>query len=1016
MHFKQLSLEQGASSVWIFDVAEDSLGYMWFGGHTGLDRFDGNKFKSYKHDPDDESTLAENQIYRIHVTPDNHLLLSTLGGGLNHYNSITGQITRFPIEQVLSGFGSHKGDIIRQQDGTYLAMASRPARILHFEESGQLCQTIPIVYQENGRSTAESHTSSLLKMGNRTDEFFVFSKDRCFTLNINSGLLIELSTLSEKISKHIGTQTKFQTGIFINDQQLLLSLETGQVLLINLPSYQITTLKKLLPTEYIVRISKAQDGGYWLINNTARLFYYDPLSNEIQENKLNLKGLEKVNFISICQSKDSTIWIGTFNHGVLYHTPSENIFSFAPLSDQFKDIKVNDRFISSVIDPLKTLVYTSFDFEKDILKTDLLTGQQTRITLPGSILKTLYKLRYWNDSTLVFHDRQNLYELSLNTHKFQPFSNQIISRYFKDKNKRIVDVFTDSDKRILVETREEWVISFPDLDELIILDRTELGEPEVKTSTIMHYPSGTYILTEKNIYFVPIGSKNAEKLYFNIPQKRASTYAFRTLNIFKDTLYIGCVLKGVYKFIKTGKNLELYDHWHTSNHLLSNNIQYSQIRQDSILWLSTGLGLQLINLNQNRFLEVSHTQNIPFLLFDRLLTFNKDGYFATNTDHYIIWAKEDQLLRIKPAKLILSSLQVHDNEIVPGSKWPENETVILNYDENFFQLSLSLLRHIGTLSQVRIKLEGFDQGWKILDKQLSQAYTNVPPGEYTLKAEVINQIQQQPLDTLVIPITIKAPFWQTWWFRLLGGIFIISIFFIIYRLKINTVRREEAIKTEYNKQLADLEMQNLRSQMNPHFMFNSLNSIKHYILKNEREKASDYLSNFASLIRSILNFSHTKFISLAEELNTLNIYIELEQLRFSKGFDYKITIDRSIDASKVLVQPLIFQPYIENAIWHGLMHKDQDRILNLTCKIVSQQLICTIEDNGIGRHKASQVRSKSATKKSYGLQITEARMKAQDANAEIIIEDLYNSDGLPTGTKVTLILPLKMIPKTTETT
>jgi two-component sensor histidine kinase len=1018
LHFKQLSLDQGASSAWIFDVAEDSLGYIWFGGHTGLDRYDGKRFKSFKHDPDDERTIAENQIYRIHVTHDNNLLLSTLGGGLNHYNSKSGKITRFPIQKDIGtvGFRPHKSNIIALEDKTYVCIATRTSQVMHFDADGQLFGAWSIGYYRNKQWIPENNTTQILEFQTYEGKIILLGQERIYLFDLHKGLVEEHKQLGSLIERHIGSPPKFLTGLFINDQEMLVSLESGHLLLVNIFNLTIEQLLHLSSKDHIVKFGHALDTGVWLISASDRLFHFHPKTSFIHEKKLNFKGLEAINFMCIHQSKDSIIWIGTFNHGVLYHNPSENNFSYTSIYKNANGVKTGDRFIYSTIDPLEPIGYTRLHDEPVIVKTNLISGKQSKIRIPESIHSPSYMMNYWNDTTFILHNKRSIFEFSLRTHQFRPFDQHPIYKYVLDKNKPIIEIFTDSTQQILIEWHDEWAIAFKDTDEILTIDRKKLGVPITKTAGMLQYHSGTYILTDKNLFFVASDTKKTIALDFDIPKSRATDLGFRNINIYKDTIYIGCVIKGMYKFIRKNQRLELFDHWHSSNYLLSNNVQYAQLRQDSLMWLTCGLGIQVINLNQNSFSEASRAQNIPFLLLDRPLTFNRNGYMLCNTNDYIIWSQEKKFFDNKPPTIILSSFLAHDKEKVAGTSWPENKKIKLSYQENFFQIQISLLKTFGSFPKVRIKLEGFDQDWKNMDESLEQTYTNVPAGDYFLKVESNQPLNKSQVTTLSIPVSIAAPYWQTWWFRLLGAIVVFGIITIIYRIKVNTVRSEEALKTAYNKQLAELEMQRMRSQMNPHFMFNSLNSIKHYILKNEREKASDYLSNFANLIRSILNFSHAQFITLEDEINTLKTYIELEQLRFSKGFDYEITIEDSVNPKEVLVQPLIFQPYIENAIWHGLMHKDQDRMLHLNCKIVAQQLICTIEDNGIGRNKASQIRSKSATKKSYGLQITEARMKSQDASADIVIEDLYNSDGLATGTKVTLILPIKKQPQTTEIT
>jgi tetratricopeptide (TPR) repeat protein len=212
---------------------------------------------------------------------------------------------------------------------------------------------------------------------------------------------------------------------------------------------------------------------------------------------------------------------------------------------------------------------------------------------------------------------------------------------------------------------------------------------------------------------------------------------------------------------------------------------------------------------------------------------------------------------------------------------------------------------------------------------------------------------------------------------------------------------------ELQKQSADLEMQALRAQMNPHFIFNSLSSINHFILKNESKTASSYLTRFSRLIRMVLINSQRSLITLEDELQMLELYLEMERLRFKNSFDYSITFLNTIDSDNILVPPLLLQPFCENAIWHGLMHKEGQGRLHVGLSMENNVLNCTITDNGIGREKAEQMKSKSAEKeKSMGLRITEDRLNLLNREKGIRtifkIEDLRDLDGNSTGTRVHL--------------
>ncbi|GAO41421.1 histidine kinase [Flavihumibacter petaseus] len=221
----------------------------------------------------------------------------------------------------------------------------------------------------------------------------------------------------------------------------------------------------------------------------------------------------------------------------------------------------------------------------------------------------------------------------------------------------------------------------------------------------------------------------------------------------------------------------------------------------------------------------------------------------------------------------------------------------------------------------------------------------------------------------------------------------------------------EKILMETRQQMAEVEMQALRAQMNPHFIFNCLNSINRYIVKSDQVTASLYLTRFAKLIRLILDNSNNKTVTLSNELEALRLYIEMESIRFEKKFSYQIQLSEGLRSDSLQIPPMILQPYVENAIWHGLLHKEEagKLLIQISCDD-GNALECTIEDNGVGRHRARELKSKSAaTRKSLGMQLTEQRLnllnRQSETPASVTILDLYH-DGNPSGTRVLLRIPL----------
>ena len=199
-------------------------------------------------------------------------------------------------------------------------------------------------------------------------------------------------------------------------------------------------------------------------------------------------------------------------------------------------------------------------------------------------------------------------------------------------------------------------------------------------------------------------------------------------------------------------------------------------------------------------------------------------------------------------------------------------------------------------------------------------------------------------------------------------------------------------------------MQTLRSQMNPHFIFNTLNAINSFIIENKTEQASDYLVTFSKLVRNILENSRHENISLDKELTALQLYLQLEQVRLENSFSYSIEVDENIDSISLRVPPLIIQPFVENAIWHGLRNKHTHGNVWVAIKQENEHtIVITIADDGIGREAASKLKANQINHKSYGIEITKTRIALLHAANKIEITDRMLNNEIE-GTIVQLYL------------
>lgn len=293
---------------------------------------------------------------------------------------------------------------------------------------------------------------------------------------------------------------------------------------------------------------------------------------------------------------------------------------------------------------------------------------------------------------------------------------------------------------------------------------------------------------------------------------------------------------------------------------------------------------------------------------------------------------------------------------------------------------------------------GFTEGMKLrLD--------NLAAGNYTL---IVSPALQRGKTSVTLRFTVEAPYWEKWWFRVLTTLGIIGLITGIVLLVYNRARIKAHKKVELSRMLAEYKLTALKAQINPHFMSNSLAAIQMLVIMNETDKAAQYLSQFSLFIRKVLAYSDKSLISLSEELKIIELYIDLEKLRFQHGFTFHQTIDPSINPDTVQISPLILQPFVENAIWHGLLPlKERKPCLTIHISRQSNVLLILVEDNGVGRKSGMKIEKDNP---SQGNEIMQKRLEHINllmgvSSARLDIEDLKDDAGNSTGTLVIITLP-----------
>ena len=332
-----------------------------------------------------------------------------------------------------------------------------------------------------------------------------------------------------------------------------------------------------------------------------------------------------------------------------------------------------------------------------------------------------------------------------------------------------------------------------------------------------------------------------------------------------------------------------------------------------------------------------------------------------------------------------------------------------NSDQNSIQFEFGVLDfgNIGN-NKVSYRLVGLDDNWQTANNKDEVSYYNLSGGTYRFEYRVISNGKEY---TAFYDFKVLNPFYLRWWFITLSIVVLMFLIWAYIRLRIRRFETTERMKAQFTADLNEMESKALQAQMNPHFLFNSLNSIRLFVLKNEVDSAANYIAKFSKLLRMILNYSRQDMITVYDEIQSMKLYMDFERLRFDNGFDFDIEISGQ-DVLDCQIPPLIVQPFIENAIWHGLMPRmDSKGYIHVSFKLEEKALIVTVEDNGIGRDKAKENNSRRSLKEgSVGLQITKERLKGLSFKTkkhnDVKIVDLFDENNQPTGTLVNLYFEL----------
>jgi ligand-binding sensor domain-containing protein len=439
---------------------------------------------------------------------------------------------------------------------------------------------------------------------------------------------------------------------------------------------------------------------------------------------------------------------------------------------------------------------------------------------------------------------------------------------------------------------------------------------------------------------------------------------------------------------------------------LTSNICRTLFLQDNALWVGTNKGLNKIRIDDAAYPMKKYTTG-DGLISDiiNVVYVDKNKVFV-GTPEGVTFFDEAKIASQSRCDLRFINITIGGDAFYPAVA-----PVIIPHKKNNIQFDYVGISYKSTGDiRYRYRMLGLDSTW-YETKETFLSFPALPSGDYELQLQAINKFDVHS-QLLVARFTVEKLLYEKTWFRVLTGLLFLAITGLVVLLIIRRIRRREEEKTAISRRIAELEQLSRKAQMNPHFIFNSLNSIQQYVMDSDLAGANKFISGFSRLIRQTLDFSSKPEISLEEELDYLTNYLEIEKTRLENAFSWAVSIDDTVDPAAYYIPPMILQPFVENSVRHGLRYRrDKKGMVTITVKRAGDHLVCILEDNGIGRKAAMRYKSVSPINyQSKGLSLTADRMAMYNQvhvqKISMQIDDLEDDQQNALGTRVTINFPV----------
>ena len=965
--YKHYGVEDGLPSSEVYSAFQDSKGYMWFATDAGVSRFNGYEFENF----DASDGLTDNTVFLITEDHKGRIWFGTFNSKLCYYENDSIYPFRYNDEiktgikekGAIQSFAVDSNDNIWMGfliEGLYKISSKGVVNQLIEEPKSSDCS---LSYYSLGKSSA---------LGNRiSKEMYIFtnkllaqgkSVDRVFAINISA----DGKTLKDTI---VNGYRKGGTSVHLKEYN------EGYYLLFD-KLFRLKTDSGVLKKEVIK--NNIFEGHIHSLLVDVDYLWFCKLNGGVYQ--CQIKGdslirvnhfLENINISRVFKDNRDGYWFMTLSKG-LYYLSSKDV--------EYVKVAEEDEILCLEIDTASGDVFLGFSKGK-IAKLEV-HKQKSYLKEVANFSKACYSVLfdYSNESLIIGVTNVLNYLPTLNDGKISFMKSFGPAGY----------------KSMLLEDHKFYgagtfgVISYEDKKGENFSYRD--GGERIWSTSVIKYKGEIWLGSNEGIRFYT----NNELLNPFSENEYLSSAITSLDKLTPDILLVGTKAFG----LLVVENGQVVTRISKETGLLNDLVKTIHVDNQKVVWIGTNSGLNRIDFLSSTSFEISKVTVKKGLISGEISAIR-------SLDNMIFIATTGGLVQFDKTKIQTNKMppQVNIKSFTSNSEEREiKEMIQLSYDQNFIKINYEGLnyRSLGEV-EYQYRMLGVDTSWTTTNTRFVQ-YPTLTPNDYQFEVKAKNEDGYWS-NPVTVSFTINSPFWFTWWFITLEialGIGIVSAIFW-YREK------EIRAKSVVSKKMVELELKALRSQMNPHFIFNTLNSIQHYIAINDFRSTNKYIVQFATLIRTILHLSEKSLITIQEEIDILTMYMDLEKMRFEEQFDYKIEVSKEIDKDYDEIPSMLLQPYVENAIWHGLMSKKGKGLIKIGIREEGEYIYCSVEDNGIGREKAAEIKAKrNIQQKSVGMSVTKERLDLignNDFNVETI--DLYNDNGEAIGTKMLIRIQYK---------